>query len=60
MDPCFEPLAVHNAEKHRGIVHTPEYDAKMAELQERYNRWLWSTRPTPTLPGTLPPNWESK
>jgi hypothetical protein len=36
----FEPLAVYNAERGRGIAHTPEYDAEMAALQERYNKWL--------------------
>ncbi len=29
----FETLAVYNAEVTRGIVHTPEWDAKMAGLQ---------------------------
>lgn len=33
----FEPLAVYNAECARGIVHTPEWDAKMAELQREFD-----------------------
>ncbi len=30
-------LAVYNAEVHRGLVHTPEYAAEMAELQRRFD-----------------------
>jgi hypothetical protein len=30
-------LATYNAERSRGIVHTPEWDAKMAALQRRFN-----------------------
>ncbi len=29
-------LATYNGEVARGIAHTPEYDAKMAEKQEAY------------------------
>lgn len=52
MDPCFEPLAVYNAERARGIVHTPEYDAEMATLQQRFNEWVRPGRqdPQPRLP----------
>ena len=32
-------LATYNAEVARGIVHTPEWQLKMAEKQQRYNRW---------------------
>ncbi len=30
-------LAVYNAERARGLVHTPEWDAKMAGLQAEYD-----------------------
>lgn len=34
-------LATYNSEVARGIVHTPEYDAKMREKQKQYNeQWL--------------------
>jgi hypothetical protein len=36
----FEPLAVYNAERGRGIVHTAEYDAAMAALQEQFDHWI--------------------
>jgi hypothetical protein len=35
----FEPLAVYNAERWRGLMHTAEYDAAMARLQCRFNEW---------------------
>lgn len=35
--PDFRPLAVWNAERARGIVHTPEWDAKMADLQREFD-----------------------
>ncbi len=42
MSTKFDRLAVYNAEVHRGIVHTPEYDAEMAELQREFNeRSTW-------------------
>ena len=34
----FEVLAVYNAEVARGIVHTPEWDARMAALQAEYDQ----------------------
>ena len=34
----FEALARYNAERARGIAHTPEWDALMASEQERFNR----------------------
>jgi hypothetical protein len=37
MDSKFEPLATYNAERARGIVHTAEYDARMAELQREFD-----------------------
>lgn len=33
-------LAIYNAEKGRGIVHTPEYVEKMREKQEQYYLYL--------------------
>jgi hypothetical protein len=35
----FETLAVYNAERARGIVHTAEWDAAMVALQCRFNEW---------------------
>jgi hypothetical protein len=35
----FEPLATYNAECGRGIVHTSEWDARMAVLQREYDEW---------------------
>ena len=35
----FEALAVYNAEVARGIVHTPEWDARMADLQREFDHW---------------------
>ena len=35
----FEALAVYNAEVARGIMHTPEWDARMAALQEELDQW---------------------
>jgi hypothetical protein len=34
----FEALARYNSEIARGIVHTPEWDALMAQEQERFDR----------------------
>jgi hypothetical protein len=33
-------LADYNAERSRGIVHTEEWQARMADLQRRYNESL--------------------
>lgn len=33
----YSDLALYNSEKARGIVHTTEWDARMAERQERFN-----------------------
>jgi hypothetical protein len=35
----FAPLAAYNAERARGLVHTPEWHDRMHELQHEYNRW---------------------
>jgi hypothetical protein len=34
----WDRLATYNAERYRGIVHTPEWDAAMAEEQRAFNR----------------------
>lgn len=33
----LDELARYNSEKARGLVHTPEWDARMAEEQARFN-----------------------
>lgn len=30
-------LSTYNAEKHRGLMHDPDYAAQMAELQARFD-----------------------
>ncbi len=40
----FDPLATYNAERSRGIVHTPQWQAKMAALQAEFDAWI-SERP---------------
>ena len=54
-DPYYEALAVYNAECHRGIVHTPEYDAEMAHRQAWWNRQTYSV-PAPPPPPPHQPN----
>jgi len=39
----FEMLAVYNSERARGIVHTPEWDARMAALQVRFDEQVRDT-----------------
>jgi hypothetical protein len=39
MPTYYEELARYNAERDRGLVHTPEWDAKMAELQRDFDDW---------------------
>jgi hypothetical protein len=41
----FEALAVYNTERHHGLVHTPGYDAQMAELQREFDEWQRETAP---------------
>ena len=36
----FEVLARYNAERARGIVHTPEWDERMASLQAKFDEWV--------------------
>jgi hypothetical protein len=36
--PPYTRLAVYNAERARGLVHTAEYAAAMAELQAQYDQ----------------------
>jgi hypothetical protein len=38
----FKPLEVYDAERARGLVHTPEYDQRMANLKDQFQRWLTS------------------
>lgn len=38
LDAPYDELAVYNAECARGIVHTESYDARMAILQERWDK----------------------
>jgi hypothetical protein len=35
----YGPLAISNAERSRGVVHTPNHQARMRELQADYDRW---------------------
>lgn len=39
MTPEFQRLAQYNAERHRGIAHTPEYDDEMRQLQAKWDEW---------------------
>jgi hypothetical protein len=34
----FQQLSTYNGERHRGIMHTAEWGARMAQLQRRYDR----------------------
>jgi hypothetical protein len=43
MPSAFKVLATYNAEVSRGIPHTPEYDAQMAELQKQFDCWSEAT-----------------
>jgi hypothetical protein len=36
----FQVLATYNAECARGIVHTAEWDDRMAELQAEFDQWM--------------------
>jgi hypothetical protein len=36
----FNALATYNGERARGIVHTPEWDATMAEVQREWDATL--------------------
>lgn len=37
----FDVLATYNAERARGIVHTPEWADEMAELQREFDARRW-------------------
>lgn len=41
----WNQLATYNAERARGLVHTPEWREKMVEEQERYGRWIRDQSP---------------
>lgn len=48
----FEPLGLYNAERHRGIAHTREWDVAMVVLQREFNEWqreLWANDPNAVL-----------
>lgn len=34
----FSALARYNGERYRGVLHTPEYAGRMAELQARFDQ----------------------
>lgn len=36
----FDALAWYNAERSRGIVHTADYDARMADLQREWDEMI--------------------
>ncbi len=38
----FKPLVAYDAERRRGLVHTPEFDQEMSQLKEEFQRWLLS------------------
>lgn len=40
----FEALALYNAERSRGLMHSPSWEARMRELQEEFDRWVQSHR----------------
>jgi len=40
----YNDLAIYNGEVARGIVHTPEWVAKMKLVQEEYTVWLRECR----------------
>jgi hypothetical protein len=40
MSSAYEALALYNAERGRGIVHTQEWDERMAVLQARWDQEL--------------------
>jgi hypothetical protein len=41
----FSALATYNAERARGIMHTAEWDAKMADLQREWKATLGRGHP---------------
>jgi hypothetical protein len=36
----FKSLKAYDAERRRGLVHTPEYDEQMRVLKEQFQGWL--------------------
>ena len=55
----FEMLAVYNAERARGIMHTPEWQARMAALQVKFDEAVRAKLPDYQAPdGTyIIPTW---
>lgn len=39
-DSEVDQLAIYNAERARGLIHTDAWMLHMAALQRRYNKWL--------------------
>lgn len=44
-DYYWQQLATYNAERARGIMHTQEWQDRMAEEQRRYDAWIADGRP---------------
>ena len=44
MPQIFQELAAYNRRVTQGIVHTPAYQAMMAELQCKFDEWSAETR----------------
>ncbi len=40
----FHALARYNGERARGLVHTPEWDERMAALQAEFDEWASNVR----------------
>jgi len=36
----FKPLRTFEAERRRGLMHTPEHEERMRLLKEEFQRWL--------------------
>lgn len=36
----FKPLKDYDAERQRGLMHSPEYDEQMKVLKEQFQAWL--------------------
>ncbi len=36
----FKPLKAYDAERRRGLVHTPEHEERMRLLKDEFQRWL--------------------
>ena len=36
----FKPLKAYEAERRRGLMHTPEHEERMRLLKDEFQRWL--------------------